>query len=198
MTQVLSTFTGFLQITPQMILESERSNDGRVIVQGVLQRANAKNQNQRVYPKELLTREVESYKKKINEGLSGGELDHPDSSVVNLKNVSHKITNLWWNNDDVVGTIEILSTPAGNIAKELIKSGIQLGVSSRGMGSTTMKEGKTIVNDDFNLICWDLVSEPSTHGAYLYPMNENVDKTQMNQKLNNINDLIIRIMETKL
>jgi len=95
MSKILSTFTGFLKITPQMIVESERSNDGRVIVQGVLQRADAQNQNQRIYPKRLLEREIKSFQEKISKGLSGGELDHPDSSVVNLKNVSHKINKLW-------------------------------------------------------------------------------------------------------
>ena len=144
---------------------------GKVIVTGVLQRADAKNQNGRIYPKEILMREVKKYADtNIKERRALGELDHPESSVINLKNVSHNVIEVKWKNNDVVGVVEILPTPAGNILKELLKCGIRLGISSRGMGSVEeMSEGSVQVQDDFELIGWDFVSNPSTHGAFMYP-----------------------------
>lgn len=199
--QVISSFTGYLDITPQQIVESQNKNNGAIITRGILQRAESENQNDRIYPKTLLEREINSFTKKIQDGLNGGELDHPDSSVVNLKNISHKINKLWWNGNDVMGEVEILNTPAGNIAKELIKSGIRLGISSRGLGTTVMKKGKTYVNDDYNIITWDLVSDPSTHKAYLYEINENVNpvkKKQLKENLEKIDQLVLEIMDVKI
>jgi hypothetical protein len=150
---------------------------GRTLVKGVLQRAGAENQNGRVYPKGILERELEKYQTLIKERRALGELDHPDSSVINLKNVSHNIREVHWEGDDVVGTVEILPTPSGNILKELLRAGILLGISSRGMGSTKPMEGnKLLVGEDFELIGWDFVSNPSTHGAFMTPMNESVIK----------------------
>ena len=121
--------------SPRMIAESERKNDGKVIVSGVLQRAEAKNQNGRVYPKKILMREVKKYAEtNIKENRALGELDHPDSSVINLKNVSHNVLGVDWKGNDVVGTVEILPTPSGNILKQLLGAGIRLGISSRGLG----------------------------------------------------------------
>lgn len=145
---------------------------GRTLVSGVLQRAGAPNQNQRVYPREILEREATKYQQLIKERRALGELDHPDSSVINLKNVSHNIKEIHWEGDDLCGTVEILPTPSGNILKELLRAGILLGISSRGMGSTTpLREGGVKVGQDFELIGWDFVSNPSTHGAFL-TMNE--------------------------
>jgi len=150
---------------------------GRTLVKGVLQRAGAENQNGRVYPKGILERELEKYQTLIKERRALGELDHPDSSVINLKNVSHNIREVHWEGNDVVGTVEILPTPSGNILKELLRAGILLGISSRGMGSTKPMEGnKLLVGEDFELIGWDFVSNPSTHGAFMTPMNESVIK----------------------
>ena len=150
---------------------------GRTLVKGVLQRAGAENQNGRVYPKAVLEREVNKYQTLIKERRALGELDHPDSSVINLKNVSHNIREVHWEGNDVVGTVEILPTPSGNILKELLRAGILLGISSRGMGSTKPMEGnKLLVGEDFELIGWDFVSNPSTHGAFMTPMNESVIK----------------------
>ena len=150
---------------------------GRTMVKGILQRASAENQNGRVYPKEILQREIKKYETLIKERRALGELDHPDSSVINLKNVSHNIKEIHWEGDDVVGTVEILPTPSGNILKELLRAGILLGISSRGMGSTQpMKDNKLLVGEDFELIGWDFVSNPSTHGAFMTPMNESVVK----------------------
>jgi hypothetical protein len=166
------------EITPQMLKESH-DKSGRFIVSGVLQRANAKNQNGRVYPKEILERELEKYKgREIRENRAYGELDHPESSVVELKNTSHIIRDVWWNGDDVVGQVEILNTPAGKILQELVKAGCTVGISSRGMGSVKQikEDGTVAVENDFELICWDFVSNPSTQGAFLRPTNEGVIK----------------------
>ena len=147
---------------------------GRTLVTGILQRCgNYQNQNGRVYPREILEREVNQYQKLIKERRALGELDHPDSQVINLKNVSHNIKEVWWDGDTLMGTVEILSTPSGNILKELLRAEILLGISSRGMGSVeTLKDGKTQVGEDFNLIGWDFVSNPSVHDAFMSPIME--------------------------
>ena len=157
--------------------------NGVVLVKGVLQRADAQNQNGRVYPKEILEREVEKYQQLITEKRALGELDHPESSVVSLKNVSHNIRECSWNGNDVVGVVEILPTPSGNILKELLRAGIRLGISSRGMGSVeSMGGNKVRVGEDFELIGWDFVSNPSTQGAFMESLNESV-KTQLNESI---------------
>jgi hypothetical protein len=159
-------------------------SSGRTLVKGVLQRAVAENQNGRVYPMDILQREAKKYEILIKERRALGELDHPDSSVINLKNVSHNIREIWWEGNDLCGTVEILPTPSGNILKELLRAGILLGISSRGMGSVTpMGEGKVKVGEDFELIGWDFVSNPSTHGAFMTPMNESVNKQLQEQAI---------------
>lgn len=179
-------------ISPEMINESMEKNNGRLMVKGVLQRADAKNQNGRVYPREVLMREAKKYSDiNIRERRALGELDHPDSSVVNLNNVSHNVTEMHWDGDDLVGTVEVLSTPSGNILKELFKCGIKLGISSRGLGSVKqLGEGSVEVQDDFELIAFDFVSNPSTHGAFLKPMHESVqaglNKTSKYDKINRL------------
>tara|TARA_Y100001937_G_scaffold100184_1_gene136989 strand:+ start:7765 stop:8349 length:585 start_codon:yes stop_codon:yes gene_type:complete len=147
--------------------------NGRTLVKGILQRAGAPNQNERVYPKDILMREAKKYETLIKERRALGELDHPDSSVINLKNVSHNVKEIHWEGDDLVGTVEILPTPSGNILKELLKANILLGISSRGMGSVEpIGNGKVRVGEDFELLGWDFVSNPSTHGAFMTPVNE--------------------------
>ena len=180
MRQLIVDYLPF-EIQPSQINESMKENDGKLIVSGILQRANAENQNGRIYPKEILVREARKYNDTfIKERRAMGELDHPESSVVNLANVSHNIRDMKWQNDDLVGTVEVLPTPAGNILKELFRSGIKLGISSRGMGSVeTIDEddgGKqtVAVQPDFELIAFDFVSNPSTQGAFLHPTNEGV------------------------
>ena len=167
------------EVTPEQINESIKRNNGRLVVHGVLQRAEAKNQNGRVYPREILERESQKYGQEfVKQKRALGELDHPDSSVVNLQNVSHNVTEMHWEGSNLVGTVEVLGTPSGNILKELFKAGIKLGISSRGMGSVEpMQEGDgQKVGQDFELIAFDFVSNPSTHGAFLYPLKESVDK----------------------
>ncbi|MBC8301829.1 MAG: primosomal protein [Pelagibacterales bacterium] len=186
--QLLVDYTVF-EVSPQQITESLSQNNGKLVVKGVLQRAESKNQNGRIYPKETLMREAKKYAGTyIKERRALGELDHPDSSVVNLNNVSHNVLDMGWQNDDLIGTVEVLSTPSGNILKELFKSGIKLGISSRGMGSVKeiMGEGEETleVQPDFELIAFDFVSNPSTHGAFLSPVNESKNINKQNKYVN--------------
>jgi hypothetical protein len=178
MKQLIVDYIPF-EILPEQRSESMKENKGKLIVKGVLQRADTKNQNGRVYPKEILMREAKKYFKNfITQKRAMGELDHPESAVVNLANVSHNITEMNWNGDDLVGTVEVLGTPSGNILGELFKAGIKLGISSRGMGSVeTVNEDEDSqeVQNDFELIAFDFVSNPSTHGAFMYPMHEGVE-----------------------
>ena len=179
MKQLIVDYLPF-EIKQEQINESMKENNGKLVVRGVLQRAEAKNQNGRVYPREVLVREAKKYHKEfIKQSRAMGELDHPESSVVNLQNVSHNVKEMHWEGDNLLGEVEVLSTPSGNILKELFKSGIKLGISSRGMGSVeTVSEGgeqSQEVQPDFELIAFDFVSNPSTHGAFMYPMQESVN-----------------------
>lgn len=188
----ISTIT----LTPQLLQESVVRNKGRLIVEGIVQRANAKNGNGRVYPKDTLEREIQKYKDTyIKENRALGELDHPESPIINLKNVCHNILELWWNGDDVMGKIEILPTPSGNILKELLLAGITVGISSRAMGSVK-QIGETVeVQDDLDIVCWDFVSTPSTQGAFMEIVNESINYNQpKNDKLTKINELITDIL----
>jgi hypothetical protein len=132
-----------------------------------MQKADAVNGNGRVYPHKVLMKEVENYGKLVKERRALGELDHPEDSVINLKNASHLVTDIWWKDKDVMGKVKVLDTPSGKVLQELVKSGVSLGISSRGMGSVREDQGGTIVEEDFQLICFDFVSEPSTPGAYM-------------------------------
>ena len=162
--------------TNKQLAEQAIKENKPLIVSGVIQRAGAKNQNERVYPKDILEREIDKYiEGPIKERRALGELDHPESSVVNLQNVSHNIRKCWWEGDDVMCEFEILDTPAGNILKALFAAGLTIGVSSRGMGSVKeLSEGTLEVEDDFELVCWDFVSNPSTQGAYVAPADVNI------------------------
>ena len=176
---------------------------GKLVVSGTLQRANALNQNGRVYPKDILKREAEKYLENfVKSRRALGELDHPDSSVVNLRNASHIVTDMWWDGDDLKGTVEILDTPAGNILKNLFDAKITLGISSRGMGSvkevyTEAKEKAQEVQDDYSLLAFDFVSDPSTQKAFLYPVNESVDRGRVmavqSEKSKKINSILSNI-----
>ena len=184
------------QVDKQLVERSIKENRS-LVVTGVLQRAEAKNQNGRVYPKEILAREIKAYMEgPVKENRAMGELDHPESSVINLQNVSHNIKRCWWDGDDVMGDVEVLPTPAGNILKALFASGITVGISSRGMGSVSenLAEGTVEVQDDFELLCWDFVSTPSTHGAFMAPkvsININEGKNQLPEyKYTNVNNII--------
>ena len=166
-----------LLIETRLFEADVQKRSGKLLVSGVMQRADADNQNGRSYPKTILEREVNKYQQLIEERRALGELDHPESSVVNLQNVSHNVVELGFRGNDVVGTIEILPTPSGNILKELFNSGIRLGISSRGLGSVQNNNGSLEVQEDFNLIAFDFVSNPSTHGAFLHPVNEAINES---------------------
>lgn len=157
---------------PELLKESTTHPNQPFRVQGILQRKGKKNQNGRIYPDEVLIREAEKYATVfIKDRRAMGELDHPESSVVNLKNVSHNIVEMHWQGDDLVGTVEVLTTPNGNILRELFRNGIKLGISSRGLGSLKkISENSAIVGDDFELIAFDFVSNPSTQGAFMAPV----------------------------
>jgi hypothetical protein len=180
-------------VNKQLVEQSIKKNKS-LIVSGVLQRADAKNQNGRVYPREILAREVQAYMDgPVKENRAMGELDHPESSVINLQNVSHTIKKCWWDGDDVIGDVEVLATPAGNILKALFAAGITVGISSRGMGSVSenLAEGTVTVEDDFELLCWDFVSTPSTHGAFMKPRGLNESKIRIPEyKYKNVNNII--------
>jgi len=183
--------------TPKSTVLTEGKGDRNLMVEGVIQRADAKNQNGRVYPKSILEREVERYiEGPVSENRALGELDHPESMVINLKNVSHNIKKLWWNGDDLMGKVEVLPTPSGNILKELFLNKITVGISSRGMGSVQpLGEGTVEVQDDFELLCWDFVSTPSTQGAFMSPtgLSEGY-KPQHTNKYSKINTLVSDII----
>lgn len=155
------------EYSTEMITESKEQNGGKILMNGILQKADTLNQNGRVYPAPILDREVRNYQKFIQENRALGELDHPDSSVVELKNASHIVRDANMRDGVCYGTVEILDTPSGKILQSLIESGVTLGISSRGVGSTQRDGDHDVVQDDFQLICWDFVSEPSTPGAFM-------------------------------
>ena len=140
---------------------------GGMILSGKLQESDVQNGNGRVYPHAVLMREMKNYSKLVTEKRALGELDHPEDSVINLRNASHMITEVWWDNKSVMGKVKVLNTPSGKILQELVGDGVKLGISSRGMGSVTESAGQTMVEDDFQLICFDFVSEPSTPNAFM-------------------------------
>jgi hypothetical protein len=182
--------------------EGVKSRNGNMIVVGQVQACDKPNANKRIYPYEILKIQVEKYiDGPIAEHRALGELDHPETSVINLKNVSHNILELWWQGKDLYGRIEILPTPSGNILKELFTANITVGISSRAMGSVSpIGEGIVKVEDDLDLICWDFVSTPSTYGAYMKPvgnrgLQESFDRTvALEDKYNKANRMISDII----
>ena len=156
-------------ICEDLLTEDEKRliKKGTMILSGIMQKCDALNGNGRVYPRKVLEKEVKNYKKLVRERRALGELDHPDESVINLRNASHLVTDLWWDDDKVMGKVQVLETPSGKVLKSLVEAGVKLGISSRGLGSTEEKGDKTYVKNDFQLICFDFVSEPSTPGAYM-------------------------------
>ena len=166
---------------------------GGMILSGIMQKADAINGNGRIYPHKVLMKEVENYNKLVNDRRALGELDHPEDSVINLKNASHLVTKIWWQGKDVMGKVKVLDTPSGKVLQELVKSGVSLGISSRGMGSVREDKSQTIVEDDFQLICFDFVSEPSTPGAFM--MKEARDyQNKVFTKADRINRLLNEVL----
>ena len=174
--------------------EKRMTKNGHVFLTGIMQKANVKNGNGRVYSKGILEREVENYKKLVKERRALGELDHPDDQVINLKNASHLVVDVWWDGDDVMGKVQVLGTPSGQVLKELVNAGVKLGISSRGLGSVKESNGETIVEDDFQLICFDFVSEPSTPSAFMVSEGKNASFKNLFTKADLINRALNEIL----
>ena len=181
-----------LSLNPDLIKESRTQNAGKIMLRGIIQRSDTLNQNGRIYPRTILEREIINYQKFIRENRALGECDHPDTSVVELKNASHIVREARMEGDTVYGTVELLDTPSGKILQSLIESGITLGISSRGVGSTKQQGGNLVVQEDFQLICFDIVSEPSTPGAFMLKESKSVRPVDLSATFNR-SDRINRI-----
>ena len=186
-----------INATPsKFILSESKLKPGVFEVTGIMQRAGSKNQNGRIYKREILEQEVQNYIENfVKVGNAYGELDHPESAIVSLKNASHVVKDLWWDGDDLMGKVELLNTPSGNIVKEILRGGHTIGISSRGTGSVTQtNEGTLMVQPDFELVCWDFVSNPSTQGAFMNPISLNEQKQTVGKydRLDSIINNILR------
>jgi len=195
MSKKLLIETHAIKVSPSQLTENVNKENGNLMVEGILATAEVKNGNGRYYKKELWDREMEKYDQLVKERRSMGELDHPESTVINLKNVSHIVTGYNWDGDQLMGTIEILPTPSGNILKELIKNGVTVGVSSRGMGSLEQNGSVMEVQDDFELLCWDFVSTPSNPGSFMSVLQEG--KETITYDYSKVNGIIREILCSK-
>jgi len=181
-------------VCEDLLTEAEKKYmaEGGLILSGKIQEADVKNGNGRKYGEEILRREIEKYQGMIEQNRALGELDHPDSSVINLKNVSHLVIKTWWDGPAVMAKIKVLPTPSGKILQTLVESGVKLGISSRGLGSTHQNGGVTIVDDDFQLICFDMVSEPSTPEAFM--MKEHKQLAESKDRIEKLNSILTKIL----
>ena len=183
-------------VCQDLLTEDEKRfvSNGGMMLSGKLQEADIQNGNGRVYPYNTLMREVKTYQKLVKENRALGELDHPDDSVINLKNASHMVTSVWMEDKSVMGKVKVLNTPSGKILRSLVESGVKLGISSRGMGSVSEGNGQTMVEDDFQLICFDFVSEPSTPGAFMMSEAKDLKESNIFTKADKINRLLNNIL----
>tara|TARA_R110002020_G_scaffold204168_1_gene408069 strand:- start:992 stop:1597 length:606 start_codon:yes stop_codon:yes gene_type:complete len=183
-------------VCQDLLTEEEKTfvKEGGLMLSGKIQEGDRKNGNGRIYPTNILSREVDNYKAIVKEKRALGELDHPESSIINLNNVSHMVVDVWMDNKSVMGKLKVMDTPSGKILRSLIEAGAQLGISSRGLGSVEEKGGETIVQDDFQLICFDIVSDPSTPGAYMRVTENKIPESQIFNKKTRINRLINEII----
>lgn len=184
-----------LKFSPNSLNENVSKENGNLVVEGILATCEVKNGNGRYYARDLWEREMKKYTDLIKERRSLGELDHPESQVINLQNVSHLVTEYKWDGDNIMGKIEILPTPAGNILKELIKNGVTVGVSSRGMGSLEQRGDIMEVQDDFELLCWDFVSTPSNPGSFMGVLQEG--KNEIAYDYTKVNSIVHEILCSK-
>ena len=184
-----------LKFSPNSLNENVSKENGNLVVEGILATCEVKNGNGRYYARDLWEREMKKYTDLIKERRSMGELDHPESTVINLKNVSHLVTDYGWDGDQLMGKIEILPTPSGNILKELIKNGVTVGVSSRGMGSLEQRGDIMEVQDDFELLCWDFVSTPSNPGSFMGVLQEG--KNEITYDYTKVNSIVHEILCSK-
>jgi hypothetical protein len=195
MSKKLLIETHTFRANPVQLTENVNEQNGNLLVEGILATAEVKNGNGRYYAKDLWEREMAKYDELIKQRRSMGELDHPESQVINLQNVSHLISDYWWDGDNVIGKIEILPTPSGNILKELIKAGVTVGVSSRGMGSLEQRGNVMEVQDDFELLCWDFVSTPSNPGSFMHVIKEG--KQTLQYDYTKVNTIVREILCSK-
>lgn len=179
-----------------VLTESDKHfiKNGGLILTGPMQRCDEQNGNGRVYPRMVLEREVKRYLEVVKDRRALGELDHPEQSVINLSKVSHIVTDIWWQSNDVMGKIQVLNTPSGQVLKELVNANVKIGISSRGTGSVRESKGVTLVEEDFNLICFDIVSEPSTRGAFMM-QESNKNRSLIESREAKINGLINNILK---
>ena len=186
-------------VCQDLLTEAEKRfvSDGGMVLSGKLQQADVENGNGRIYPYNVLAREVKNYEKLVKESRALGELDHPDDSVINLKNASHLVTSIWMEGEAVMGKVKVLDTPSGKVLKSLVEAGVTLGISSRGMGSVVDKNGKTYVQEDFQLICFDFVSEPSTPEAFMVKEAKDLQPTNILTKADKINRLLNEVLDNE-
>jgi|TARA_R110001606_G_scaffold86144_1_gene194947 hypothetical protein len=186
-------------ICQDLLTEAEKQDivdNGALYLTGRIQTSDKKNGNGRKYPDPILKREIQRYMQVVKDNRATGELDHPEDSVVNLKNVSHIVTEIWWNGNDVMGKVKVLDTPSGRILKDLVNAGVKLGISSRGLGSVREDSGGTIVEDDFQLICFDIVSEPSTFDAYMAPEKSGMPRRMRENNRDSMADIFKKILNS--
>jgi hypothetical protein len=191
-------------LVPSLLKEENSNNNGNIFIEGILATCEVENGNGRYYPRELWEREIKIFENKIKAGSTecAGELDHPQSEIINLNNVSHAIRKVWWNGDKIMGLIEIFSdqgpkgTTAGRIAGALIRNNLSVGVSSRGMGSLTEVNGVMEVQDDFSLLCWDLVSNPSNPNSWMKESKGSLNESRLSSidKYSKVNSIITEIL----
>jgi len=186
-------------VCQDLLTEDEKRfvSDGGMVLSGKLQQADTENGNGRVYPYNIIAREVKNYEKLVRESRALGELDHPDDSVINLKNASHLVTSIWMEGESVMGKVRVLDTPSGKVLKSLVEAGVTLGISSRGMGSVENKNGKMYVQEDFQLICFDFVSEPSTPEAFMVKEAKDLDISRVFTKADRINRLLNEVLDSE-
>ena len=184
-------------VCQDLLTEAEKKfvKEGGMILSGKLQEGDRQNGNGRVYPTNVLSREIKNYKKVVDDARALGELDHPESSIINLNNVSHLVLDIWMDGKVVMGKLKVLDTPSGKILRSLIEGGAQLGISSRGLGSVEKRGEKTMVQDDFQLICFDIVSDPSTPDAYMRISENKIPKNKIFDKKDRINRLFNDIID---
>jgi hypothetical protein len=184
-------------VCQDLLTEEEKRfvSNGGMILSGIMQMTETKNGNGREYQHATMMREVRNYQKLVKENRALGELDHPDDSVINLRNASHMVTAIWMEEKNVMGKIKVLDTPSGKILQELVNGGVTVGVSSRGMGSVREEMGRTIVEDDFQLICFDMVSEPSTPGAFMMKEAKDLSQSNIITKADRINRLLNEVLD---
>ena len=182
-------------VCQDLLTEAEKKivAEGGTIMSGLMQEAEVKNGNGRTYPLKILQREVKNYERLVSQNRALGELDHPESSIINLNNCSHIVTSIWMEGNKCYGKIKVLETPSGKILQALVQSGVQLGISSRGLGSLKDKGGRSEVQDDFQLICFDIVSDPSTPGAFM-----NLQESNQRPNIFNHGDRIDRALNSIL